>query len=216
MGSLGSAARAFRPARFTGENAALAPIDGTLDFRGPPGQDSSMSDDRDDDDWVIRTGSHVWVTIKPDGRLVYAEGYTPDEAARALCEALVRKRLEALRERPREVRLATPAEVGLLEMEARFNEWERAMIELAKADAANDVAQTHYHQMLADVGVSPARTLAAQQRAAETDNRLNESATALVLLARAYAQRRGILKEVPAEQQVPADGSTPDPKRVLN
>src|SRR5690606_28766198 len=132
-----------------------------LDFLGPSGQDSEMSDDKpSDNDLVIRTASRILVTIKPDGRLVYGDGYTPDEAARALWEALARKRAEAGSAEPHGIRLATAAEVGLLEMEARFNEWEPAMIELAKADAANEVAQTHYNQMLADVGVSAARKLA--------------------------------------------------------
>jgi hypothetical protein len=171
-----------------------------------------MDDEKpSENDLVIATQSRVLVVIKPDGALSYGPGYTPDEAASVFWEALARKRREA--GEPNRARLATPEEVGQLEMEQRFNEWEPAMLALARADAANEIAQTQYNQLVASR--TPDRLVKAQAKAAEADNRLNECAVALVVLARAHAVRKGLLTEVPAEM-APVEGVTPDPKKVLN
>lgn len=167
-----------------------------------------MNDDDSDGDLVIGTLSRVFVTIKPDGSLLYGEGYTPDEAAAVFWEALARKRVEA--EESAGVRFATTIEKAGLGMEERFNEWERALITLAKADAANEIAQTQRNRLVGSIPGSAPQMRRADARAAQTESYLNECAVAMIVLARAHAVRTGALHEIDADV-LPAV-EPPDPK----
>lgn len=175
-----------------------------------------MDDDRPSkNDLVIDTpAGGALVIVKPDGRLVYGPGYTPDAAATALWEALARKRVEAEREEPNQVRLATPEEAGLLDMERRFHEWEAALIALAKADAANEIAQTQRNQLIGIVSDTSPEMRRANAKVAQTESAGDEAVAAVVQLARAHAKRTGAVYEIYATDQ-----PSPEPhlaKKTLN
>src|SRR5262245_16342862 len=146
----------------------------------------------DTNDLVIGTSAdRVLVIIKPSGELVYGPEYTPDEAAEVFWRAMARKRAEA---GEGGVRLATPAEVGMLDMERRFHEWETALLALAKADAAHEIAQTLRNQLVGVSDSSP-QMLRANERVAQTQSTGDECVGRVAELARAHAKRMGVLKE---------------------
>lgn len=193
------------------KNASLAArFDSRVDS-GLLARNSQMDDEKpSDNDLVIGVPGRVLVVIKPDGRLVYGPSYTPDEAAAALWEALARKRVEAERGESNRIRLATKDEVALLEMEERFNEWEPAMVALAKADAAHEIAQTQRNQLLGVVPDTSAEMRRANTRVAQTQSEGDECVGRMAELARAHAKRKGLLKETTV---LPTP--EPDPK-ILN
>lgn len=159
---------------------------------------------------LIGTRTGPIVTLKADGSLVYGPGYTPDAAATAFWEAVARKRRAA----EPHVRLATPEEAGLLDMEQRFYEWEAALIALAKADAANEIAQTQRNQLVGVVSDTSPEMRRANTRVVQAQNDGDEAVAAVVHLARKHAKRKGLLHEIDAR-----DLPSPEPevtKKSLN
>lgn len=177
-----------------------------------------MSEDKPEDgDVVIRTRARILAILKPDGRLVFGEDYNPDEAASALWQALVRQRLKAGGSQPGVMRLATPEEVGLLDMEERFNEWEPAMIALAKAAAALDLAIEQRNRLIGAVPETSPRMRQAEVWLAQCQSEADERVSTIARLAQEHGRRKGALQMVAAEHVV-SDPTTGEEgtKKVLN
>jgi hypothetical protein len=177
-----------------------------------------MSEDEPEDgDVVIGTRARIIAILKPDGRLVYGDGYNPDEAASALWQALARQLVEAGGSAPAVMKLAAPDEVGLLGMEERFNEWEPAMIALARAAAALDLAIERRNRLIGAVTETSPRMRQAEVWLAQCQSEADERVSTIARLAQEHGRRKGALQTVAAEHAVPdpttAEGAT---KKVLN
>jgi len=127
-------------------------------------------------DCVIGTREHVLITIKPDGQLIYGEGYEPDKTAVIFWEAMGRRRLEM------EERLLLFQHMESILTRLGVADLNAERLRLA-ANAQTDPVQKSQQELMAELAI----------------NRLNLICNEAIELGRGLARRDLPIPEVPAQ-----------------